>query len=67
MRGGRWIPMSVTVVVPLFTKGNVTDICDHWVGKEDQLIKIDNSNWGAIGDRGWWSLTYFGCLESLIF
>ena len=67
MRVGRWISMCATLVLPLFTKGNVTNICDDCVGKEDQLIKIDNSNWGAIGDRGWWSLTYFGGLESLIF
>ena len=51
----------------LFTKGNVTNACDHWIGKEDRLVEIDKSNWGAIGDRGWWSLTYLGCLGSLIF
>ena len=70
MRVGRWIPISllcVTLVVPLFTKGNVTNICDRWIGKEDQLVKIDNSNFGAIGDQCWWSLTYFGDLGSLIF
>ena len=75
MRVGRWIPISllcVTLTLPplLFTKGNVTNICDHWIGKEDRLIKIDNSignNWGAIGDPCWWSLTYFGGLEILIF
>ena len=59
--------MSVTVVGPLFTKGNVTNICDDWIGKEDQLVKIDNSNGGAIGYPSWWSLTYIGGLESLIF
>ena len=53
MHVGRWIPISllcVTLVVPLFTKGNVTNICDHWIGKEDRLIKIDNSigkQWGG--------------------
>ena len=57
--------LFVTLTLPplLFTKGNVTNICDHWAGKEDQLVKIDNSNWGAIGDPCWWSLTYFGGLE----
>ena len=59
--------MLVTVVGPLFTKGNVTNICDHWLGKEDQLIKIDNSNWGVVGDPYWWSLSYIGGLGNLIF
>ena len=70
MRALRWIPISLlfgTLVGPLFTKGNVTNICDHWVGKREQLVKIDNFNGGDIGDPCWWSLTYIGGLESLIF
>ena len=59
--------MSVTLVGPLFTKGSVTNICDHWIGKEDRLVKIDNSNWGAIGDPCWWSLTYFGGPRESVF